>query len=296
MELTEEQLDKIDEFSELKGYTKSHYFVIGVRLSLLVSGDDVSEKAFDSFERGTKNNSCVCCMYYYSMGQKSLNKFHLTIPLAIESAIRGHRPSMHILVDCYKEAKPAPAYALVSFWIKTMNEVVNLEDKRAVVQKERYDANTEKERKENKKRILNQCFVCGKQDSKERTFHKCGVCKHYSYCRKECQLRHWKTETGNHMAECRQFMILKEYFKPRYVREIRDAVIAGDDPKDIPRLQTLRTQLGLNRPKEDYEELLLCLNDNNNNNNNNSNRLDLHKYLVGRKDGTVHIGSTPSII
>jgi len=26
-------------------------------------------------------------------------------------------------------------------------------------------------------------------------------------------------------------MILKEYFKPHYAREIRDAIIAGDDPK-----------------------------------------------------------------
>jgi len=96
------------------------------------------------------------------------------------------------------------------------------------------------------------------------------------------------------MAECRQFMILKEYFKPRYAREIREAIISGVDPKNIPRLQTLRTQLGLNRPKEDYEELVLCLNDNNNNNT--SNRLDPYKYLVARKDGTVHIGSTPNII
>jgi len=96
------------------------------------------------------------------------------------------------------------------------------------------------------------------------------------------------------MAECRQFMILKEYFKPHYAREIRVAIIAGDDPKTIVRLQTLRTQLGLNRPKEDYEELLLSLSDDDKNDISKSpNR---YEYLIARKDGTVHIGSTPNII
>ena len=99
---------------------------------------------------------------------------------------------------------------------------------------------------------------------------------------------------SHHMAECRHLMILKEYFKPRYAAEIREAIIAGDDSKDIPRLQTLRTQLGLNRPEEDYEDLLLRLSDDDTNDISKSpNR---YEYLVARKDGTVNIGSTPKII
>ena len=213
--------------------------------------------------------------------------------MAIESAIRGHLPSINYLVDGYRTTKPVPAYALVSFWMKLMNEITDFEDKRSEVQKKYYDNITEEKRKKNKKDILNHCFICSKEDSKDRTFDKCSICKYYSYCCKDHQLIHWKKKTGNHMAECRQFMILKEYFKPRYAIEIREAIVSGVDPKNIPRLQTLRTQLGLNRPKEDYEELVLRLNDNNNSN---ISRLDPCEYLVGRKDGTVHIGSTPNII
>ena len=82
---------------------------------------------------------------------------------------------------------------------------------------------------------------------------------------------------------------LQEYYKP-YAREIREAIIRGDDPKTMDRLQTLRTKLGLNRPKEQYKDLLLLLN------NNNNNRPNPYKYLVARKDGTLHIGSTPKVM
>jgi len=96
------------------------------------------------------------------------------------------------------------------------------------------------------------------------------------------------------MAECRHLKILQEYCKPRHVKEIREAIISGVDPKEIPRLQNLRTALGLNRPKEEYEELLLILSDDDINDTNYSpNR---YEYLVGRNDGTFHIGSTPNVI
>ena len=38
------------------------------------------------------------------------------------------------------------------------------------------------------------------------------------------------------------------------MREIREAILGGEDPKTIVRLQTIRTQLGLTRPEEDYEK------------------------------------------
>ena len=75
------------------------------------------------------------------------------------------------------------------------------------------------------------------------------------------------------------------------MKEIRAAITDGVDPKDIPRLQNLRTALGLNRPKEEYEELLLHLGDDSN-----SDIQNRYKYLTARKDGTVHIGSTPEVI
>merc|ERR1712238_436873 len=133
---------------------------------------------------------------------------------------------------------------------------------------------TEEKRMEIKKKNTDRCVVCDKEDPEDNdvTLVKCGICKYYSYCGKACQTRHWKE--GKHMNECRQVMILRKYCKPSYVKEIREAIIGGQDPKEIHTLQRLRMKLGLNRPKEEYEELLLRLaNDddaNNNNNNNNS--------------------------
>mmetsp|Transcript_29386 Transcript_29386/g.29851 ORF Transcript_29386/g.29851 Transcript_29386/m.29851 type:complete len:190 (+) Transcript_29386:89-658(+) len=181
MELTIEEIDKVDKAAGLKDYTKSHYFAIGVRL--LWSGH--TDSAIDSFERGAKNNSCVCCMFYYSIEQGERNNIHLTVAMAIESAIRGHIPSMYLLADCYEKSEPAPSMALVSFWTKKMNEIADVEDKKPEAL-EKYYILTEKERKENKKNILNHCFVCSKKDTNERTFNKCGICKQYSYCGKEC--------------------------------------------------------------------------------------------------------------
>ena len=81
---------------------------------------------------------------------------------------------------------------------------------------------------------------------------------------------------------------MKKYSKPRYVREIREAILGGEDPKTIVRLQTIRTQLGLTRPKEDYEELLTLIVDKNDT----SKGPRQYEYLTARKDGTVFIGST----
>ena len=69
------------------------------------------------------------------------------------------------------------------------------------------------------------------------------------------------------MNECRQVILLRKYCKPSYVKEIREAIMDGQDPKNMHTLQRLRTKLGLNRPKEEYEELLLRLTDDDKNNN-----------------------------
>ena len=221
-------------------------------------------------------------------------------------------------------------------------------------------------------------MICNKEESEDNddvTFLQCGICKFYSYCGKNCQTRHWKD--GKHMNECRQVILLRKYCKPSYLKEIREAIIGGQDPKEIHTLQRLRTKLGLNRPQEEYEELLLILDSNNNNNHiikpgtkvlvkglvnafvhngkigivtnskvgtssipgeehrrvgveisddnggtvvvaimiknlesaaasasasatmmtttTNTNLPNPYEYLVGRKDGTIHIGSTPNV-
>jgi len=105
-------------------------------------------------------------------------------------------------------------------------------------------------------------------------------------------LHHW--QEGNHIGECRQLQILNEYHKP-YAKEIRDAIKSGENPKEIRALQRLRNMLGLTRPIEEYEELVELLSDD----------VDVeveddvndrYGYLVARRDGTVHIGSTPKVL
>jgi len=80
---------------------------------------------------------------------------------------------------------------------------------------------------------------------------------------------------ASHMHECRLLILLRKYCKPSYVQEIRDAIIGGEDPKKIHTLQRLRMKLGLNRPKEDYEELIVSLENNDNNNNKKNNNINI---------------------
>ena len=88
-------------------------------------------------------------------------------------------------------------------------------------------------------------------------------------------------------------ILLRKYCKPSYIEEIWDAITDGQDPKEIHTLQRLRMKLGLNGPKEEYEELLLILSDDDTNDTKNCS--NCYEYLVGRNDGTVHIRSTPNI-
>eukprot|EP00751_Fragilariopsis_kerguelensis_P022182 CAMPEP_0170882916 /NCGR_PEP_ID=MMETSP0734-20130129/33984_1 /TAXON_ID=186038 /ORGANISM="Fragilariopsis kerguelensis, Strain L26-C5" /LENGTH=385 /DNA_ID=CAMNT_0011267059 /DNA_START=30 /DNA_END=1183 /DNA_ORIENTATION=- len=337
--LTKEEIETLDNIFMLTGYPKSNDFLVGYRLLR----SDQQDPAIASFIRGAKNDGCVPCMFVYGYIQRKRGNFYLVIPIALEGAIRGHMPCMDILMDCYQEARPVKPMALSSFWMKTKIEFGDNE-------------HTEDDRKKIKKTNANICVSCGREKSEgnDVTLVKCGICKHYAYCGKKCQTHHWKE--GKHMPECRQVIILRKYCKPSYIKEIREAIIAGQDPKEIHTLQRLRMKLGLNRPKEEYEELLLHLDDNNNNINNiikpgtkvkvkglvkasahngkigivisskdcrssitgeehrrvvlklpdnNGGTVDVaikiinlelsYKYecLIGRKDGTVHIGSTP---
>jgi hypothetical protein len=144
---------------------------------------------------------------------------------------------------------------------------------------------------------------------------QCMGCQMYCYFSEECQTTHWIKQ--NHRNECKMIQLLQKYHKP-YSKEIYQTSIQQQQPKQQQssssfgsidnsknRLQILREKLGLNRPKIDYEELILLLssdndnndnkNDNNDSNDNNDDRRRRH-YLVARPDGTVHIGSTPNVI
>ena len=58
------------------------------------------------------------------------------------------------------------------------------------------------------------------------------------------------------VAKCRQLgVLLKKYHKPN-VKEIRERLMRGDDPREIPPLQKLRKKLGLTRSREEYEGYL----------------------------------------
>ena len=287
---TTNKMNRIDEEYGFKGYPKSMDFAYGHEQHL----NHKHDKAIVSFIQGAKNDSCVACMYSYADLQQQRGNTHLALPFYLECAIRGNIPSITELINtCYIKSEPVLATALYNFWTKTRNELGDT-------------GVSEEVRKKYKKTRLNRCVTCGKEDLEDRSIlQKCGKCKLYSYCTKRCQRTNWFDH--NHMGECRQVMILKEFYKPCYAREIRDAIMRGENPKTMERLQILRTKLGLTRPKEEYEDLVVSLrgssssssNDEvgvNNVANNNRPTLNPYEYLVARRDGTVHIGSTSNVI
>mmetsp|Transcript_43857 Transcript_43857/g.44520 ORF Transcript_43857/g.44520 Transcript_43857/m.44520 type:complete len:119 (-) Transcript_43857:119-475(-) len=106
---------------------------------------------------------------------------------------------------------------------------------------------------------------------------------------------------GVYMNQCRHLKKLRKYYKP-YAKSIRAQLTSGQDPKSIPQLQLLRAKLGLTRPmSQEYTDLFALLEaqaatvDK-------SKEVDKtispnrYEYLVARKDGTVHVGSTTNII
>ena len=251
--LSARQLDQINNELKLAGYPKSKYLVVGYRLA----AENHLDAGVDAFKRGAENG-CVPCMFLYIKHQYEGGNVCLVVTYALEGSIRGHVPSMKYLIDCYSKSKPVNALLLVDFWIKTL---IEFEDTTS--------NNINERRKEIKNDNASKCLSCGKVDSKDVTLVKCGICKHYSYCGKTCQAFHWKE--GHHMSECRHLILLRKYCKPAYIKEIREAIIGGEDPREIRTLQRLRMKLGLNRPTEDYEELLFSLNNNDNDNTNNNN-------------------------
>ena len=132
-------------------------------------------------------------------------------------------------LDCHYSA-----YALGNYWLKRAQSSVS---KVSI-----FTPNIM--RKNFRKQVGKTCFRCGRSDlDKDVTLKQCGKCEFFFYCGKECQLSHWKEL--NHIGECKQLQVLKEYHRP-YAKQIHEAIICGEDPRNIPELQTLWTKLGLN--------------------------------------------------
>ncbi|OEU14189.1 hypothetical protein FRACYDRAFT_240722 [Fragilariopsis cylindrus CCMP1102] len=224
-------------------FPKSHFHKVGAGLLEVERFDS----ALDAFKRGAAETGCVPCMLEYARGH-SIHKqgnMILRLPWLLEGAIRGHTGCMaNLYNNCYCEGSEysIDATALGDYWgriITSMNPDIPL--------------TTIERRKNLKKEIGTSCFICMKIDTNTLTLKQCMGCSFHCYCSETCQTLHWNEH--NHRGECKQLRILNKYHKP-YAKAIRGAVIRGDDPKHIPELQTLRTKLGLNRPEEDYKELV----------------------------------------
>ena len=209
---------------------------------------------------------------------------HLSLPWALEGALRGHCGCIRLLNnDIYNFAYQVtslhnPPIALRAYWAKTCDSLFN-------------EREANKHIKAMRVYLADRCCICFKVDSEEGvTVRKCDNCKMYHYCSVECQRTHWKE--GEHRNECKHLQILDKYHKP-YAKQIREAAIRGD--RQIPALERLRNRLGLTRKKEEYQHLLVPMMDLPRNAIDGSpNRPDA--YCIARNDGTVHIGSTPAVI
>mmetsp|Transcript_40950 Transcript_40950/g.41602 ORF Transcript_40950/g.41602 Transcript_40950/m.41602 type:complete len:265 (-) Transcript_40950:220-1014(-) len=121
------------------------------------------------------------------------------------------------------------------------------------------------------------CAVCGIPTTNVTAVLECQGCQCSCYCGPKCQQLHWPS----HRNDCKQVQILKKYHMP-YAQEIQAATIRGD--RSIPPLEKLRTKLGLTRPLAEYKELR-------NSGTHHGKPIDPQQYLVGRRDGTVWVGS-----
>jgi len=246
---------------------------------------------------------------------------HLALPWFLEGAIRGNIRCISMLAgNFYEKAKPNLPKALKLYWIKlhmtVMKSVIDSLPDNEGGDDDQYQHDNELYRsmlkavtkgfiKKEKDITGRKCVICLKMDSETIILRRCDSCKIYFYCSRECQKLHWQEQ--KHDSECRQLEILNKYHKP-YVNEIRDAVIRGVAHENHF-LQTLRTKLGLNRPEEEYEELGVriyrrqgnvelssSLSSSSSSSDHSSTTDDLYKYIVARKDGTVHVGSTTKTI
>ncbi|OEU18401.1 hypothetical protein FRACYDRAFT_260370 [Fragilariopsis cylindrus CCMP1102] len=241
-----------------------------VQALYMADTDNITRREqFELFKRGATEDACIHSMF--RMG-KMLMHAHMALPWFLEGAIRGSfQCTMKLLGQFYftKTFQPnRKADALQDYWgeiTKKFHSGDSLVDTMKIL----------------KCSVTQECIICSKTDTKTLTLKQCEGCSVYCYCSVGCQTIHWKE--SKHRNECKQVHILNKYHKP-YAKEIRDAVIRGD--KEIPSLEKLRYKLGLTRPEEEYIEFFELTH--------NGEKIDPNDYLVGREDGTLWVGSTPS--
>ena len=252
-------------------------------------------KANKLYQQGIENG-CVRCLFKHAMDilcdgstiatniitelvNNNIN-LHLVLPLLLEGAIRGNHDAINIVSQAYRQARPNEkehkqvGWPLIFYWQK-----IDFKNN------DREQRNQTKEIKKVKKEIGTQCSVCEKKESETVTLLKCDGCHFNFYCSRECQKKSWVE--GQHAGVCRQLGILQKYHKPFAKKILKDIVVHRMAPKDIPELQELRRQLGLSRPRADYQDFLEAAK---------IQQLDQVKLILPRKDGKVQIGSFPRLI
>ena len=216
----------------------------------------------------------------YSCHHKNL---HIALPICLEGVIRGSFYSfccMSRILSEFRmldegESRPDYLYsnnksqfAIINYWSKYYDKQGWLPDSYVTV------------RKEYETKVGNCCHGCDKIESETVTLEKCGRCNYYYYCSIKCQKKRWE---DGHAGECNHLAILKKYHRP-HGKHIRNSLINGIDPKNVPELQELRHRLGLDKPTTEYEVLLEQAK---------SGRITPIELVTPNKDGTVQIGSFP---
>ena len=267
-------------------------------------------------------NGCIISIKEYALAlavrhETTNDCIQLALPWALEGAIRGNSDCYRILINIYAAAcEKVDAYspcALCDYWMKFSNkwgikndtkdeneEIITSKDQKkrcGVIRNELKDT-----------LLFKECAMCDEADSVEFnvTLQRCEQCKMYYYCSEKCQSHHWNNQ--GHRSECKQYQILQKYHKP-YAKEIRDAIKRGDDPKDIVRLQILRKKLGLTRPRTEYEQYQTIKGSEGTEESTEltaefstfsleeeTPAVNPYSLLIAREDGTVYLGSIPTVI
>lgn len=226
--------------------------------------------------RGAVENGCVHSMFMIGELYLEKKQIHLAFPWFFEGALRGNWKCTHKVTRAYLKVKPFPM-ALTTYWAKMFSQLHNSTFNSL-------DSNVAKLLQKSTTIVVERnCVICNKEDTKTLTLRQCMGCSMCCYCSEDCQIKHWVEH--NHRSECKQVKILNKYHKP-YANDIREAAIRGETH---PRLEKLRSKLGLSRPLEEYEEL--CQH-----NMHEGKSINPIEFLIAREDGTVWIGSNPNPI
>jgi hypothetical protein len=235
------------------GYKVSKFFLRAYDLiKKFNEPGQTNSKVMAAYKQGAENG-CIISIKEYSLALAVRNEttndcIQLALPWALEGAIRGNTDCFRILINIYAAAcekvKCYSPCALCDYWMKFSNKwgyLDSVDSKKCGVMRNELKDNL----------LFKECAMCDEEDSEQFTLQRCEKCRMYYYCSEKCQTKHWNAQ--GHRSECKQYQILMKYHKP-YAKDIRDAIIRGDDPENIKSLQILRKKLGLTRPREEYEQ------------------------------------------